>query len=320
MICAPLPGELSMKMGLTVGLIMTSASLLASEYEITRFAASDYRSYSTAELSSHIGSSQELLSSYACNQSDEYDPFSAPLRYSFARSSLKVKVVESDLLSGEEFLTYREGHFFDSEGNEVTTITDPFAKSVADAFERLETIEPAAKLLRHLEESYYPLTIRPGGNRFDPQTIDGKMWSGMRNAKAIVMFQTLVESDLPVPLTDIGSGGRVYWNPKLEITSIESDGVRRKLDSVVALAHELYHSFDSIRGILDMGKVSGPGYEFESVMEYRAVYFENIVRKAFGIKLRKHYGDGTPLEGQDRLNPPDLLDESGETIYIPSPC
>lgn len=112
----------------------------------------------------------------------------------------------------------------------------------------------------------------------------------------------------------------MYWNPNMVNETIESDGVRRKLDPTISLAHELYHSFDSIRGILDFGRVNGPNHEFETVMEYRAVYFENLVRKGFGVKLRKHYGDGTPLEGQDPLNPPDLLDETGETIYIPSPC
>ena len=43
-----------------------------------------------------------------------------------------------------------------------------------------------------------------------------------------------------VPFTNIGAGGVVAWNPKLE-----------GIPSHVSLAHEMYHAFDSIRGLLD---------------------------------------------------------------------
>ncbi len=80
----------------------------------------------------------------------------------------------------------------------------------------------------------------------------------------------------------------------------------------VALAHEMYHAFDSIRGILDMRFVQGEKYEFAFISEYRAVYFENIARKAAGIDYRTHYD-------QDQTGP-GVLDEYGEPRKMPSPC
>ena len=84
------------------------------------------------------------------------------------------------------------------------------------------------------------------------------------------------------------------------------------LVSFSALAHEMYHAFDSIRGILDMRFVKGEEYEFTLMSEYRAVYFENIVRKAPGIAYRTHYG-------QDQTGP-GVLDEFNEPRTMPSPC
>jgi hypothetical protein len=74
----------------------------------------------------------------------------------------------------------------------------------------------------------------------------------------------------------------------------------------------MYHAFDSIRGLLDMRFVQGEKYEFTQASEYRAVYFENLTRKASGVIYRTHYGE-------DKTGP-GVLDELGEPIKIPSPC
>lgn len=287
-----------------------ATSVFAQDYKIARFEASDYRSWTMDELISKIGENASLLPLVKCNGRDELDPFQKAHRMNPLRNSLKIKAAKSD-----ERLTYQMGHYFNENGEEVTVFSDPFFQYVSSALARFEKLNATSKLLRELEESHFPLTIALGTNSFNPQIEGGKFWSGMKMAQAISFFTTLRMSDGGYPFYDIGSGGQILWSPKLDIETIESDGVKRKLDKDVALAHEMYHAFDSIRGALDMGMVQGDSYEFESVVEYRAVYFENLVRGELGIKYRKHYSD--PYQP---VNPPDMLDESNEPIYIPAPC
>lgn len=287
-----------------------ATSVFAQDYRITRFEASDYRSWTMEELSARIGDNASLLPLLKCNGRDELDPFQKPHRMNPLRNSLKIKAAKSD-----ERFTYQLGRYFAANGEEVTSFSDPFLQLVSKALTRFEKLESTSKLLRLLEESHFPLTIALGNNSFNPQIEGGKFWSGMKMAQAIAFFTTLRMSDGGYPFYDIGSGGQILWNPKLDIETIESDGVKRKLDKDIALAHEMYHAFDSIRGTLDMGMVQGENYEFESVVEYRAVYFENLVRGELGIKYRKHYSD--PYQP---VNPPDMLDVSGEPIYIQAPC
>lgn len=290
-------------------LLVVSFEVSAQDYQITRFEASDYRSWTFTEMSSLLGENQYLLERLKCNGQDELDPFAEPLRKNPLANSLKIKVPKSEI-----YFTYQNGILLDEAGNNASS-RDPFVTKVFKALSRFEKIAPAARLLRMLEESYFPLTIARGNNSFNPQIEGGKFWSGIKMAQAIAFFTTLRMSSGGHPLSDIGVGGQILWNPDLKIDSIEADGVRRVLDPDVALAHEMYHAFDSIRGMLDMGIVQGQGYEWESVVEYRAVYFENLIRRELGIDYRKHYSDPHIPE-----NAPDLLNEKGEPIYIKSPC
>lgn len=293
--------------GAIVALIL-SASVFSQDYKVTRFEASDYRSFTLDELSTMIGDNNYLLPLLKCNGRDELDPFQAPHRMNPLRNSLKIKVPKE-----ETYYTYQLGRYFDRNGSEVTRFSDPFMKRVSKALARFEKLESTSKLLRHLEESYFPLTLTLGGNSFSPTVEGGKNWSGIKQAQAIAYFTTLRMSPGGF-FADIGVGGKILWNPELKIETIEDDGVKRPLDTDVALAHEMYHAFDSIRGTLDMGFVVGENYSFDSVVEYRGVYFENLVRHELGIRYRKYYSD--PYQE----NLPDLLDDEGEPIYIPAPC
>lgn len=290
-------------------LFLFSTLALAQDYKIIRFEASDYRSFTFQEMSGLLGDNQQLLPLLKCNGRDETDPFHPPHRINSLRNSLRIKVPKV-----ETYYTYQLGRVFDESGAEVSP-KDPFVRKVLKALARFENIAPAARLLRMLEESYFSLTIVRGNNSFNPQIEGGKFWSGIKMAQAIAFLTTLRMSSGGHPFSDIGVGGQILWNPDLIIDSIEEDGVRRSLDPDVALAHEMYHAFDSIRGMLDMGMVQGEEYEFEPVVEYRGVYFENLIRKALGIRYRKHYSDPHNPE-----NAPDLLDANGEPIFIKSPC
>lgn len=300
--------------GAIAALLLTS-SLCAQTYKVVRFEASDYRSFTFEEMSALISPHDDLLRGHICNGKDELDPFHAPARMNPMRNSLKIR-------SGGLTYTYQQGHFLGHDNSEIFSFHDPFLKSVKSALSRFEKLAPTSRLLRLLEESWFELVIVKGNNSFNPKIPEGRFWSGIKMAQAIPFFSTLrMGTPGPThPFSDIGVGGEILWNPNLKIETIEEDGKRRSLDPDIALAHEMYHAFDSIRGLLDMGIVQGDAYEFETVAEYRAVYFENLVRKELGIKKRKHYGEPSLREGEDPMTAPDLLDQHGEPIYIPAPC
>lgn len=291
--------------------VLVAGVIHAADYTVVRFEASDYRTMTMEEMKNFLGPNAHIVSQLKCNDRDEHDPFAAPFRMNPLRNSLSIRIPKTTTT-----YNYQMGRLFDQNNVEVFDIADPFVANVFRALKRFETIPVTAKLVRLLEESYFPLTIVRGNNSFNPQISGGKFWSGIKMAQAVAFLITLRMSDPSSthPFSDIGVGGEILWNPNLKVESIEADGVKRELDSDVALAHEMYHAFDSIRGLLDMGVVSGKDYEWESVVEYRAVYFENLVRAALGIKYRKHYGDPIAADA------PDLLDESGEPISIAAPC
>lgn len=302
-----------MKKNLLILFLIFSSTLFAQDYEIHRSEASDYRDWSWDEMTEVLGESKALLPHYVCNGRDEFDPYLSPLRMNPAGDSLKIKNNTTNKL-----YTYQQGKYFDESGKEVSAFSDAFTKYVASALSRFEKLESASRMLRLLEKSYFPLTITLGNNSFNPKTPKGKNWSGILRAQAITFLKTLRLSNVQDshPFNDVGVGGEIKWHPKLKVSTVEADGVKRDLDNDLALAHEMYHAFDSIRGLLDMGLIHGQGYEWQSVLEYRAVWFENQVRKELGLHYRKYYTD----PGEGKRNTRGMLDDNGEPILIPSPC
>ena len=201
----------------------------------------------------------------------------------------------------EEKIVYKKGKYFKLNGEVQTDFSNIFVVYIIEALKKIEAVPEGQKLLRQLERSYFPLTIAHGGNAFNPKDDAGRNYLGIYRANALSIFNNGRMTSEVVPFNNIGAGGTVGWDPKTE-----------GLPAYIALAHEMYHAFDSIRGLLDMRFVQGDEYEFVLMSEYRAVYFENIIRKAYGIDYRTHYGE-------DQVGP-GVLDENNEPRRMPSPC
>ena len=160
-----------------------SSQVFAQSFEKVASENDSYRDFSREELSARIGDNAVLLPRYACNGVSEFDPFSAPVRSNPEGNSLKILGYKTD-----EIITYKEGHFYDSEGVEINELENIYFKYVARAFKRFEKHEPSKKLLRLLEHSYFPLTIRIGGNSFIPTLEGGVAYEGIYRANAITYF------------------------------------------------------------------------------------------------------------------------------------
>lgn len=277
-------------------LMFFSLSAFAQDYTLNQAENDHYRDYSRQELMERLGEeASALLPAYACDGVKELDPFWEAPRQNEKGDSLKIALYKS-----EERLIYKQGKYFKPNGELARDLSDVFVAFTVDALKKIEAFPEGAKLLRALEKSHFPLTIIFGGNAFSPHAL-GRAHIGIYQANALSVFSHGRMTSEDIPFQDIGAGGNIGWNPKT-----------KDLPPHIALAHEMFHALDSVRGILDMRFVDGANYESAFVSEYRAVYLENMARKAAGVELRTHYG-------QEQTGP-GVLDENGEPRKMPWPC
>jgi hypothetical protein len=268
----------------------------AQDYTLFQAENDHFQDYTFEELIQRMGENSVYLPHYRCDGRKEFDLFTPPPRQNIQANSLRLKLPDQDLV-----LVYRQGRFYSPSGKRVRWIENTFFHDVKLALKKIESFPEGEKLLRMLERSHFPLTIVRGGNAFNPKEENGPSYRGIYMANALSIFSHGRMTSEAVPFHNIGVGGHIGWNPKTT-----------GLPPHVALAHEMMHALDSIRGTLDMRFVMGPNYEMALVSEYRAVYIENKAREAAGFSLRTHYGTET--------NGPGMLDQNGRPRVLPSPC
>ncbi len=80
-----------------------------------------------------------------------------------------------------------------------------------------------------------------------------------------------------------GSGGTIYWQPSGTILPTTHG---TQVNSIVDLAHEMFHGLDANRGLLDSRKYLNADI---TRSEWQACYRENVLRAQMGVPLRTHY-------------------------------
>jgi RHS repeat-associated protein len=195
--------------------------------------------------------------------------------------------------TGFRNLLYENGRLTTKSGKDVThkaynkkgELRKSFLGQSVGALAELSSTKAGAELVSGLQSSEFHYTIEQSSlNRFDPDNEN--------NASAIMNLDPdnkhpFQSGDLWVQgmeFNQIGSGGTIYWDPN-SMFNLEP--------SSLSLAHEMFHGFDSSRGILDRRFALGSGVVLgEEVGEIRAVYNTNLIRQQMGIKnLRNSYSD-----------------------------
>ncbi|MFT6070720.1 MAG: hypothetical protein ACJAT2_000720 [Bacteriovoracaceae bacterium] len=276
--------------------LLVSSALFAKDYSYISFFESNIKR-SEAELLSMQGKKAKYLDKFHCTVFRD-DLFANDFQKNPKKNSLKIMTKNGDVL------TYSKGLIG----------IDKFSKSVVKALSKIESSQIGRSLIERLMSGPYPLWIKSGGNRFDPRSFDQRPMFGINEAGALTSFLTNRLQVDRLEFDTWGSGGFVLWDSNNEFMAMESDGVSRKTPTYIALGHELYHAYDSIRGFLDRRMIKGEGYEFQPVIEYRAVYFENLLRAEAGRKYRKYYSPPSKAVIGS------MLDEFGEPIFIPTDC
>jgi hypothetical protein len=299
--------------GLGFYLLMSASALAAVKvsspptlppYTLDQFQNDTYRDYTVAELTKDIGADSALLNQYLCNGDQENETFTIPPLENARGDSLRVRDTDTSAPA-----YYRDGNLYALDGS-APAMSDYFQLALTSLI-KIESLPSGRQLIARLERARYPVYIMSGTNRFEAREENGQPNYGLYEAQTIMYFVTLRKADDVLPFHEIGVGGIVHWDPNLDVQAMESDGQMRVAPLHVTLAHEMYHGFDSVRGILDQRFVDGTGYESEPVLEYRAVYFENQIRKESGVLYRRNYSSDETGS---------MLDANGNPILIPSAC
>ena len=283
-------------------------------YQLMEVSNDDYVHVTLPQIVAKVGDQKKYLSAYVCDGVKENALFTDYAFSNSAGDSLKLKASKA---GGGEVFTYKEGGFFREDGTSVQHMTDDFLVNVEDALKKLESLPSGKELLNELEHSPYPLTIMNGQNHYNPTGPTGANGKGIVQASAVMYFKTLFYPENYNMLNQIGNGGNINYDPNGSYQRIESDNRVRSVPAFIALAHEAYHAYDGVRGLLDRRSVIGDDYENNEACEYRAVYFENKIRKEAGIRYAKYYGTSNLAEARGK---PGVLSPDGEPYAIPAPC
>lgn len=300
-----------------VGYAASAQNPPPGSYELILFENDHFRDWTYEELKSKILINQDAIDLNKCNGTEKL------LLPDLVKSNSKkdsLKILNS---TTNKKITYIDGTLFNEAGQKITlsSISDSYTKTIVGFIEKLRQFPEGKRLISLMQQVLYPIVLaRSGGPRFESIGNTGKPNSGYDEAPVMQHFATLRKSDQSATtFKQFGAGGFVRFDPNnKDLGHIESDNIKRAAPNLAGFAHELFHSFDSVRGLLDRRAVAGSDMEFTEVTEYRAVYFENVVRKNLGRKYRKYYGDvdlNDPGQAQQSM-----LDKNNQPYLIPSPC
>jgi hypothetical protein len=285
-----------------------------ADYQLMEITNGDFVHVTLAQIAAKVGTQKQYLGGYVCDGVRENALFGGYAFSNPAGDSLKLKAPSTG--SGETF-TYKAGVFYRANGSTVRHMSDDFLMKVETALVQLEALPSGKALLSELEHSPYPLTIAKGMNHYNPTGPNGTGSGGIFQASTVMYFKTLFYPESYNMLSQIGNGGNIFFDPDGDYSRIESDDRVRSVAPFIALAHESYHAYDGVRGLLDRRAVVGAAYENEEACEYRAVYFENQIRKEAGVKYAKYYGTTDLNEARGK---PSMLSAAGVPYAIPAAC
>lgn len=285
--------------------LFLTANLWANEYTLLYFANGQIRT--PTEILNETKIPLESLQLFHCRSEERNNLFFDFTAQNPDEDSLKVFGLD------QKTYYYKNNSLYSIKGRKIRKVKDSFAKAVLVALNKISESELGKKLINRLQKSYAPFYIQKGRNQYNPANLDQRTNTHGNDATMIVGLDELRPMVERMPFSQIGFTGRINWNENLKAKLIESDYVEREIPAYIALAHEMFHAYDGMRGLLDRRFVHGNNLEMSPVAEYRAVYFENQMRKDFGFKYRRFYSK------QDDITR-DMLDDRDEPILLPTPC
>lgn len=214
-------------------------------------------------------------------------------------------------LGKKHVVRYDNGNILNKDGSAYREEVKGYLKKVVGALADLKRTQEGSSLVNELQGSGNSFTIQRGSNGFK-ESNTFKSYANIPSLQAVI----------GVPLPTGGSGGTISWSPGSTMGGMNTNGNTDR-PAYIGLGHELAHASDANQGILyPKGDYSDHGHSYQgqdqglSKSEWRAVYFENIIRGQAGVPLRTNYGvndDNATYTG----NGPSMLNSSGQPINYP---
>ncbi|PWS32253.1 DUF6443 domain-containing protein [Pedobacter paludis] len=203
-----------------------------------------------------------------------------------------------------EIIYQKDGRVTNRDGSEYLGKMDYFAKQSKRGLDQLRKSKTGQQVINRLTTYQKTITIksntkRPGGSNGDAFiATDGNASYAM----GLILKNGWKQLNMD------GSGGDVYWDPAGQGVQLANGDV--DINPVTELGHELFHAYEASYGISSNDEETPQEL---SPSEYRASYFENMLRQEFNKPLRGIYGhqfNGTVYNIQ-------LLHPNGSPIYVP---
>jgi len=230
--------------------------------------------------------------------------------------TVKVSYKGSDLTYNDGNLLNRDGTNYGGKGIGKDGRYKGFLGQTLNAIENISKGAEGKNLIDELVNSENTFTIKRGSKN---------IFSANSTFKAGANISEVQEATGNLS-GSTGSGGTIYWNPKSRESGFNTDGNRSR-PAFIGLAHELFHGRDSNQGQLHFdndytNQISGVIYHSKKSglkkSEWRAVYYENVLRGQLNLHLRTHYGIKENLPGVFSPDGPKLLNETGDPINYPN--
>jgi Effector protein len=254
-------------------------------------------------LDSRPNKSFSYYSSFADNPIWFSDPFGDTLKITHRTGFMGLK---------KETLTIRNCNLYNADGSNYTGKVTGFLRRTSRAIENISRGSEGESLLGELESSTNVFTIVKGNeNQFTPL-------SSNKSSANIPELQSVTGNKRG----SLGSGGKIEFNPFSTEGGFNTSGTQER-PGFIGLAHELFHARDANQGVLfpandytnyDTGAKFIATQEGLKKSEWRAVYYENILRGQLSIHLRTHYGVKLSESGNNSPDGPKLLDKVGNPI------
>jgi hypothetical protein len=292
----------------TLLVILTVGAFASSlDYELLYFAAAEPRDIAT--ILAETNTTTVELELFKCDAPNRDRLFNDITPQNPARDSFKI------LGTNKKTYTYKDAKIYSIKGHRIKNLKDPFLRSAYKALNQIAQFPIGLELISKIQTANAPFYLKYGRNSYYPSMPHERTFLHGNEASFVTAMDELKPSVDGMPFAQIGFTGSINWNSKSKIKLVESDYVEREVSPVIALAHEMVHAYDGMRGLLDRRFVHGDNYEMATVAEYRAVFLENKIRKHMGILYRRYYSkpSGEPVEK-------DMLDDTDEPIVMPTPC
>jgi hypothetical protein len=203
-----------------------------------------------------------------------------------------------------EVFEYHDGTLFESPDEEYKKTAKGFFKQAMVALNSINKTEIGQQVLFGLINSDNAFFIEEGESSFERENIHRAF------AEEIKVVQPDLYKAFGPSHFEGGSGGIIYWNPIGSWLPSAQGGL---VNSTSDLFHEMVHANDANFGLLNNQLIKGV-----KVSEWRAVYYENILRQQMGFPYRTHYKKEYDEESQTIVGlEPYMLDSAGNP-FLPN--